>query len=182
MSRVTSIVVRPTPGAVSRAAVGAVEITAASVAAHWIAGGVLPSANWVLASALPIFGVGVLLQRGRVSLRSALAGAAAAQVFLHLALVAGTSADHVHASGSAASMGPSMSSVMVVAHAVGALATILVWSVRRGLWDVLVRVSRVRIMAVRRLARRSMAGDATVDAWLQWMASRRRGPPGRVCV
>jgi hypothetical protein len=158
--------------------VSTVEITAASVAAHWIAGGMLPSAMWVLASALPIFGVGVLLQRGRVSLTSALAGAAAGQVFLHLALVAGTSTDHMQAGASA----PSMSLSMVVAHAVGALATILVWSVRRGVWDVLVRVSRVRILAVRRLVRLSMVGDATADAWLQWMASRRRGPPVWVCV
>jgi hypothetical protein len=178
MSRVTSIVVRPAAGAVSRAVVSTVEITAASVAAHWIAGGMLPSAMWVLASALPIFGVGVLLQRGRVSLTSALAGAAAGQVFLHLALVAGTSTDHMQAGASA----PSMSLSMVVAHAVGALATILVWSVRRGVWDVLVRVSRVRILAVRRLVRLSMVGDATADAWLQWMASRRRGPPVWVCV
>ena len=99
MSRVTSIVVRPAAGAVSRAAVSTLEITSASVAAHGIAGGLLPSATWVLASALPIFGVGVLLQHGRVSLTSALAGAAAGQVFLHLALAAGTSADHMHLLG-----------------------------------------------------------------------------------
>jgi hypothetical protein len=178
MSRVTSIVVRPAAGAVSRAAVSTLEITSASVAAHGIAGGLLPSATWVLASALPIFGVGVLLQHGRVSLTSALAGAAAGQVFLHLALAAGTSADHMQAGGSAASMSLSM----VAAHAVGAVATIVVWSVRRGVWDVLVRVSRVRILAVRRIVRHSTAGDATADAWLEWMASRRRGPPGWVCV
>ena len=178
MSRVTSIVVRPAAGALSRAAVSTGEITAASVAAHWIAGGLLPSASWVLASALPIFGLGVLLQRGRVSLTSALAGAAAGQVFLHLALVAGTSADHMHAGGSA----PSGVLPMVAAHAVGALATILAWSVRRAVWDVLVRVSQARILAVRRLVRRSTADTATADAWLQWMAARRRGPPGWVCV
>lgn len=182
MSSVTSIVVRPAAGALARAAVSTVEITAVSVTAHWIAGGMLPSASWVLASALPIFVVGVLLQRGRVALSSALAGAAAGQVFLHLALVAGTSADHLHTGGSAFSMAPSGTLPMVVAHAVGALATVFVWSVRRAVWDVLVRVGRVRILTVRRLVRRSMAGTATTDAWLQWMASRRRGPPGWVCA
>jgi len=175
MSIVTSIVVRPASGAMARAALCAVEITAAACAAHWLAGGMLPAASWVLASAVPVFGVGVLLQRGQVSLPWALAGAATGQVFLHLALVAGTPADHMHAGGS--TMWP-----MVVAHVVGALTTILIWSVRRRAWDVLVGASRARIPVLRRLVRLTMAGPAIAAGWLQWMASRRRGPPGWVCV
>jgi hypothetical protein len=135
----------------------------------------LPSASWILASALPIFGVGVLLQRGRVSVPWALASAAAGQVFLHLALVAGTSTDHMHAGGSAGWP-------MLAAHVVGAMVTTVLWSVRRRAWEVLVRAGRVRIPVLFQLARLSTAGSATVDTWLKWMASRRRGPPVGVCV
>jgi hypothetical protein len=169
MSRVTSIVVRPAAGAVARAALGTVEITAASCAAHWLAAGMLPSVTWVLASALPIFGIGVLLQRGRMSLPMALTGAAAGQVFLHLALAEGMSADHMHPSGT---IWP-----MVAAHAAGALATVVLWSMRRRAWDVLVRVNQLRVPAMRRAAHRSINSVVMVDAWLEWMASRRRGPP-----
>lgn len=178
MSRVTSIVVRPAPGTMVRAAAGTVEITVASASAHWIAGGMMPSIGWLLASALPIFGVGVLLQRGRVTLPCALAWAAAGQGFLHVALVAGTPGDHLHAGGSA----PSMMVPMLVAHAVGALATVLVWSVRRRLWDVIVRVSKVRTQVLRAPAQSSIDNCAATNEWLVWMALRRRGPPGWVCV
>ena len=181
MSRVTSthshrahLVVRPAPGAVLRAAVGAVEITAAASAAHWVAAGMLPSTAWIVASALPVFGIGVLLQRGRVSLPAAFAGAAAGQVFQHLALAEGMSADHLHQAGSGLPM--------VVAHAAGALATVLVWTLRRRAWDVLVRVGSLRIAAFGRLTRVSNAPITPTDAWLEWMAARRRGPPVGACA
>ena len=91
----------------------------------------------------------------------------------HDASALGQDGEAQHASG----MWP-----MVVAHVVGALTTILIWSVRRRAWDVLVGASRARIPVLRRLVRLTMAGPAIAAGWLQWMASRRRGPPGWVCV
>jgi len=183
MSSVTSIVVRPAPGAMVRAAAGTVEITTAAASAHWIAGGMMPSIGWLLASALPILGVGVLLQRGRLSLPMALVWAAVGQVFLHVALVAGTPADHLHAVGSAPPMVMQPTTLpMLVAHAVGALATVVVWWVRRRLWDVIVRVGSVRTWVLHAPARSLIDGGAAADEWLVWMASRRRGPPCWVCV
>jgi hypothetical protein len=181
MSRVISVLVRPAPGAVARAAIGTVEITGASCAAHWLAGGMLPSVAWVVASAVPIFGIGILLNRGRLSLPAALVAAAGGQVLMHLMLADGT-ASHLHGGGSmspsmASSMGTSATLPMVAAHAVGALLTVALWSVRRRVWDVLVGVSRVRLVTFRRLAPWSTSSVGRLDAHLEWIALRLRGPP-----
>lgn len=151
---------------------GAVEITSASCAAHWLASGMLPSATWIVASALPVFGIGVLVLRGRVSLPAAFLAAAAGQGFMHLALAQGTHADHMH-------MGDSVWP-MVIAHGVGAVATVLVWSLRRRIWDVLVRVGRIRVLSLRRPTFALVARVDRVDAWLLWLGFRRRGPPAWV--
>jgi len=148
---------------------GAVEITAVSCAAHWAASGSLPPAGWVLASVLPLFGIGVFLHRGRLTLSTAFVAAAAGQVFMHLALAQGTPTDHMRAAGS--------DWPMVIAHAVGAIATVLLWSLRRHAWDVLVRVVSIRLMALRRSAYALVVRADASDAWLRWMGSRRRGPP-----
>lgn len=173
MSRVTSIQLRPSPGAVARAATSAVEITAASCTAHWIAGGMLPSFSWALAGALPLFGFGVLLHRGRLSLPAACVAAAAGQAFLHVVLAQGSPAGHLHAGGSP----PSMALPMLTAHVAGAFATVLVWSLRRRAWDVLVQVGQVRLFVLRRPATVLITRADAIDALVLWVGARRRGPP-----
>jgi hypothetical protein len=114
----------------------------------------------------------VLLHRGRLALPSALAGAAAGQAFLHLALAQGAATDHMGMTGS---VWP-----MVIAHAVGALATVVLWSLRRQAWDVLVRVGHVRPPVRGRSIAAPTFHDERVDTLLRWRSGLRRGPPGRV--
>jgi hypothetical protein len=167
MTPVNPVAVRPARGATVRAAASAAEITAASCFAHWCAGGTLPSAPWIVGSAVMLFALGVGLQRGNVTFVWALLGASAGQVLMHLSLQSATSAGHVH-DGSAWPM--------VLAHVAGAVATVVVWTVRRRAWDVLVRVRQVRPFVRGALGAPSgaAAGLSGIESWIAW---RHRGPP-----
>ena len=167
MTRVNPVLVRPARGATARAAASAAEITSASCFAHWCAGGALPSLPWVAGCAALLFAVGLGFQRGIVTFRWAFLGASAGQLLMHLCLQSTTQAAHVH---------DGASWPMVVAHVAGAVATVVVWTIRRRIWDVLVRVESSRPFVfgtVRALSERP-AGLCGIEGWIGW---RHRGPP-----
>jgi hypothetical protein len=165
MARVNPVLLRPAPGAVGRSAVSAGEITTAACVAHWCAGGALPSIPWIAGCVALMFALGLGVQRGAVRLRSAVLGAGAGQVVLHLCLQSGTAHGH-----------DGLAWPMLVAHVVGAIATVLVWTLRQSAWDALLRLWRVRPLIVRavRTQRRPVVGRSGVQVWI---AVRHRGPP-----
>lgn len=123
------------PGGIRlRAALSSVEIMVAVTAAHVWAGGELPALPWLLATAGLVYATGCALLRGRFALLPAAVGVGVAQFGLHHLLTA-MSPDAAHAHGS---MLGSMSGQMMLAHALGALATLVVWALRRRAFDALV--------------------------------------------
>jgi len=167
MTRVNPVFVRPAPGAAGRAAASAAEITAVACLAHWCAGGALPSVPWIAGCAALLFALGLGVQRGNVSFGWAFLGASAGQLVIHLCLQSATSASHGH---------DGASWPMVVAHVAGAVAIVVVWTIRRRIWDVLVRVGQTRpfvLGAVRARSERP-AGLSGIESWIAW---RHRGPP-----
>jgi hypothetical protein len=167
MTPVNPVVVRPASGAAVRAAVSAAEITAVACLAHWCAGGALPSVPWIAGCAILLFVLGLGVQRGNVTFRWAFLGASAGQLVMHLCLQSATSVSHSHDGA----VWP-----MVVAHVAGAVATVVVWTIRRRVWDVLLRVGRARpfvLAAVRGHSDRP-AGISGIESWIAW---RHRGPP-----
>lgn len=167
MTPVNPVLVRPARGATVRAAASAAEIAMASCLAHWCAGGTVPSAAWIVGYAVVLFALGLGLQRGNVSLGWAVVGASAGQFFMHLCLQSATSASHGH-EGAAWPM--------VVAHVAGAIATVVVWTMRRRAWDILVRVRQVRWLVLGTVGAPAEAagGLSGIESWIAW---RHRGPP-----
>lgn len=167
MTRVNPVLVRPAPGAAARAVASAGEITAVACLAHWCAGGALPSVPWIAGCAMLLFALGLGLQRGHVTLGWAFLGASAGQLVMHLGLQSAMSATHGH-DGAAWPM--------VVAHVAGAVATVAVWTIRRRVWEVLVRVRRVRpvVLGVVRNPSVTVPGLSGIENWIAW---RHRGPP-----
>jgi hypothetical protein len=168
----------PRAGVRLSAGVTAAETTAALGIAHTAAGGVLPSAGWLLAIAAIVYGASLLVLRGRAPVRVMVPVLVALQVLLHAWLVAlteGTGA-HQHASGSEALLG--LTWPMLLAHLAAGLVAALAWVLRRRAVDVLLDwvdsatpgiPHRTRITA-RRHPRPAPAGRSVV-------ALPTRGPP-----
>ena len=167
MAPVNPVVLRPARGSTVRAATSAAEITAASCFAHWCAGGTLPSAPWVVGYAAILMALGMGLHRGTVTPAWAFVGASAGQLFVHLCLQTAAPAGHTHDGGAWP---------MVVAHVAGAVATVVIWSIRRRAWDVLVRVRRVCTLVLRAVSApvEPAGGVSGID---RWIAARHRAPP-----
>lgn len=121
------VVVRAASRVRLRAALATVEIMVAVTAAHLWAGGELPGVPWLLATSGLVYLAGCALLRGRFALLPAALGVGIGQFGLHHLLTAmGPDAGHAHGG-----MLGAMSEQMVLAHAVGAIATLVIWALRR---------------------------------------------------
>lgn len=123
-----SVRVLPRGGLILRAAVATLEILTVLVAAHTWAGGELPAAGWIVMAAALVFGAGTVVLRGRVPLWVMVPALTVAQFLLHcwmVVLAPSPSVAHAH--------GPHLELTwqMVLAHALGAVTTALVWELRR---------------------------------------------------
>jgi len=133
------LILREVPRAGVRLAAGlaAAETTTALAIAHTAAGGMLPSASWLLIVAATAYGAGLLVLRGRAPVRVVLPALIGLQVILHAWLVALTEVGglHTHGSGSDALLG--LSWPMLLAHLGAGLVAGAAWVLRRRAVDVL---------------------------------------------
>jgi hypothetical protein len=140
---VLSIKVLPRRGVLLRAALATVEIMILLVAAHTWAGGELPAAGWMVATAVLVFTAGTLVLRGRLPLRAMVPALVAAQLLLHCWMVVlGPTSGHVH--------GPHLELTwqMVLAHVAGGLGTALIWELRRRAVEVVLSWSEIGLLLV----------------------------------
>lgn len=133
------LILREVPRAGVRLSAGltATETTAALGIAHTAAGGVPPTAGWLLAIAATAYGAGLLVLRGRAPVRVMVPVLVGLQVLLHawlVALTGGTGA-HQHGSGEDALLG--LTWPMLLAHVAAGLVAALAWVLRRRAVDVL---------------------------------------------
>ena len=123
-----SIRVLPRRWATLRAALATLEIMTVLVAAHTWAGGELPTVGWLAATAGLVFVASNVVLRRRVPLWATVPALTVTQLLLHSWLVVLAPAPHSgHVHGSALEL----TWQMVLAHVAGALATALVWELRR---------------------------------------------------
>jgi hypothetical protein len=158
MAAVLSLQVLPRRGVILRAALATVEIMTLLVAAHTWAGGTLPEPGWMAGAAALVFGGGLVVLRGRVSLRVMVPALVAAQLLLHcwmVVLAPAPAMEHAH--------GPHLELTwqMVLAHVVGGLGTALVWELRRRAVEVVLNWTEPGLLPVPML-RRSFAPLAPV--------------------
>ena len=124
-----SIRVLPRRGVTLRAALATLEIMTVLVAAHTWAGGELPTAGWMAATGGPgLRGRARVALRGRVPLWALVPALTLTQLLLHSWLAVLAPAPH---SGHVHGAYLELTWQMVLAHVVGALATALVWELRR---------------------------------------------------
>ncbi len=135
MCPVLSVKVVPRRGVTLRAALATLEIMTVLVVAHTWAGGQLPTIGWLTATAALVFAASSVALRGRVPLWATVPALTVGQLLLHGWLVALTPAvadAHLHGHGAHLEL----TWPMLLAHVVGALATALVWELRRRAVDV----------------------------------------------
>ncbi|MBB3089913.1 hypothetical protein FHS12_002862 [Nocardioides albus] len=126
-------VVRPTRGSVWLALLAAIEITTGSSLAHLAGGGELPDALWLVATGFAAFGTGVVVLQRRVGIALGAVLAGAAQLGMHEAFEAyAAPVAHAHETGSGGTS-------MLLAHAVAAALTVVVWMLHRRAWRVIAR-------------------------------------------
>ena len=133
------LILREVPRSGVRVSAGltAAETTAALAIAHTAAGGMLPSAGWLLVIAATAYGASLLVLRGRLPVRVMLPALVGSQVLLHAWLVALTSGTgmHPHGAGSDALLG--LTWPMLLAHLGAGLVAAAAWLLRRRAVDVL---------------------------------------------
>jgi hypothetical protein len=148
----------PRRGVTLRAALSTLEIMTVLVAAHTWAGGEPPTVGWMAVTAGLVFGAGSVALRGRVPLWATVPALTVTQLLLHGWLVALDPAPPgAHAHGAHLDL----TWQMVLAHAVGALATALVWELRRRAVEVVLTWTEVGLVPVPAL-RRTVARHAPV--------------------
>jgi hypothetical protein len=166
-----------------RSALATLEICAALVVAHLLAGGALPSPVWLAVTALLVFGAGLLVLRGRLRLGVAVPVLVAAQLLLHAWLTA-LATDPVvasggHAHGTAHPAETALDPLMLGLHVVGGLLTALSWHLRARAVDVVVTWLRAVLAPVSRPPR--VPASVVVLVAPRWRevvaAAPRRGPP-----
>lgn len=133
------LILRRVPRSGTRLCAGltAAETTAALAVAHTAAGGTLPAAGWLVATAAVAYGASVLVLRGRVPVRVALPALVVTQLVLHAWLVtlAEGGAWHSHDEGAGLVLG--LGWPMLLAHVVAGLVAAAAWLLRRRAVDVL---------------------------------------------
>lgn len=173
------LILREVPRAGVRLSAGivAAESTTALAIAHTAAGGVLPSAGWLLAIAVTAYAASVLVLRGRVPVRLMLPALVGLQVLLHAWLVAltGGTAAHPHGSGSEALLG--LTWPMLLAHAAAGLVAALAWVIRRQAVDVLLGWADTSSPVVPHRARVTARPSRPAPPGRSVAALPTRGPP-----
>jgi hypothetical protein len=175
MFPVTMVLVRPTRGSVPRAAWAAAEVTFLSATAHTIAGGQLPTPDLLAALGIPVFALGILFLQHRLSLRTAVVAALAAQYGLHLAMaeLAVPAAHAHHAAG--------LTPAMALAHGIGAVALVGIWLVRRRAWEVVATWPAIWCTPAR--ATHAVPIPSVHSSTRVWLSpATRRGPPLAACA
>ena len=169
---VLSVQVLPRRGVLLRAALATIEIMTLLVAAHTWAGGRLPAAGWMLATAGLVFAAGTLVLRGRVPLRAMVPGLVVLQLLLHSWMaVLGPTSGHVH--------GPHLELTwqMVLAHVAGGLATALVWELRRRAVEVVLTWSEIGVLPVPTLRHTVVRQAPVLPLRRPLVVVPLRGPP-----
>ena len=135
------LVLREVPRGGVRLSAGltAAETTTALALAHTAAGGVLPSAGWLLAIAVTTYGASLLVLRGRARVALTVPVLVGLQVLLHAWLVTLTAGagGHPHGAGADALLG--LTWPMLLAHVAAGMVAALAWTIRRRAVDVLLR-------------------------------------------
>jgi hypothetical protein len=167
-------------GVAARAALASAEVTTTLVVAHTAAGGMLPPAAWVGATALAVFGAGLLVLRGSVRPLVALPALVAAQLGLHLWFVALTPEAHPGHAHMAAGAAPGLDLgwPMLAAHLAGAAVTALAWHVRaRAVHAVLALAAAVPVAVTPGPRRPTSTRTVRPAARRPLALAPRRGPP-----
>lgn len=168
--------VRPTRGSVWLSLLATLEITTGAALAHLAAGGVLPSAGWLAAAALAVFGTGVVVLQRRVGLLGGAVLAGLSQLGLHevfAAFSAVPGAEHQHAIGTP--LGAEGGS-MLLAHTCAAVLSVVVWVLHRRALAVAVRSLPIpRVGVAGRLLAETGRFVPRPALWAD--VSPRRGPP-----
>ena len=170
-----SVRVLPRRGVTLRAALSTVEIMTVLVAAHTWAGGRLPSTGWIVVAAALVLAAGTVVLRDRVPLRAMVPLLTVAQFLLHcwLVVLAPAPGAHAHAHGSHLEL----TWQMVLAHAVGGLATALVWELRRRAVEVVLTWSGAGLLPVPSLRRTLTRSAPLVPLRRPLVVVPLRGPP-----
>ncbi len=176
----------PRRGGAVRAAVAAIETTAALVLGHTWAGGTLPSPMWIGLMGAAVFLAGLPVLAGRLRLRHAVPGLVALQLLLHAWLTVLAPMPEMGLAGSstsahASAMGGLLAPDMLVLHVAGAVFTALLWEARAQVVEVLVTWSRPTLPPVpraRRMPAHTVLPRRRTTA-LVALAAPRRGPPVR---
>ncbi|MFJ9389383.1 cell division protein FtsQ [Nocardioides sp. NPDC101246] len=170
-------VVRPTRGSVWLSLLATLEIMTGAALAHLAAGGALPSAGWLAAAALAVFGTGVVVLQRRVGLLTGAVLAGLSQLGLHevfAAFAAAPGTEHHHAVGS--SLGSADGAAMLLAHACAAVLSVVVWVLHRRALAVAIRSLPIpRIAPAGRLLAEARQFVPRPALWAH--VSPRRGPP-----
>ena len=169
-----SLQVLPGRGVTLRAALATLEIMTVLVAAHTWAGGELPATGWMLVAAGLVFAAGTVVLRGRVPLWAMVPALAVAQLLLHCWMVV-----LAPASPGADAHGPHLELTwqMVLAHVVGALATALVWELRRRAVEVVLNWTEVGLVPVPTLRRTVARRAPMLPLRRPLVVVPLRGPP-----
>jgi hypothetical protein len=169
---VLSVQVLPRRGVLLRAMLATVEIMTLLVAAHTWAGGELPSAGWMVATAALVLAAGTIVLRGRLPLRAMVPALVGAQLLLHCWLVVlGPTAGHVH--------GPHLELTwqMVLAHVAGGLGTALIWELRRRAVEVVLTWAEIGLLPVPTLRRTLTRRGPVLPLRRPLVVVPLRGPP-----
>jgi hypothetical protein len=175
MGLVLSIRVLPRRGVSFRAALATLEIMTVLVAAHTWAGGQLPSVTWMALAGGLVFAAGTVVLRGRVPIWAMVPALAVTHLLLHCWMVVLAPASH----GGAHSHGPHLDLTwqMVLAHVVGALATALVWELRRRAVDVVLTWAETGLVPVPSLRAAPPRRDPLLPMRRPLVVVPLRGPP-----
>lgn len=169
--------VRPTRGSVWLSLLATLEIMTGAALAHLAAGGALPSAGWLAAAALAVFGAGIVVLQRWVGILAGAVLAGLSQLGLHevfAAFSATPGAEHHHAVGT--SLGSADGAAMLLAHACAAVLSVVVWVLHRKALAVAVRsVPMPRVAVGGRLLGESTQFVPRPALWAH--VSPRRGPP-----
>lgn len=164
------------------ATIGSLESVAALAIAHVAAGGEVPSGWWLVAFGALVYVASTVVLRRRASIRVVLPVLVAAQVLGHAWLVAltpGVHATHAHDAGGFLGLSPAM----LAAHAVAAVATGVMWALRRRAVVVLLRWSdldRLPAPSLRTGAVRDLVATLTPRRFLA--IAPTRGPPSAAAI
>ncbi|MDZ5622903.1 hypothetical protein SFC88_18835 [Nocardioides sp. HM23] len=167
----------PRTGMRLSAGLTAVETTVALAIAHTAAGGVLPSAGWLLTIGATAYGAGVLVLSGRVPVRVMLPVLVGLQVLLHAWLVALTEGAGAHSHGSAAEAVLGLTGPMLLAHVAAGLVAAVAWALRRRAVDVLLGWADTTAPAIRHRSRVAAGRSRPTPAGRSVSALPTRGPP-----